>query len=73
MYLGGGGTIMKAIFAVGEESQENSVYSSHWGGFKFLFNLKIGFKYNFSRMYLLGRTSILMSTFTDEETPGFHN
>lgn len=47
---------MKVIFAVEEESQQNSFNSSHWNGFKFFFNLKIGFIYNFSRMHLLGRT-----------------
>lgn len=56
MYLGWGGTIMKAIFAVEEESQQNSFNSGHWSGLKFFFNLKIGFKYNCSRMHLLGRT-----------------
>lgn len=59
MYLGWGVTIMKAVLAAEEESQQKSFNSSHQSGFKLFFNPKIGFRYNFSRMYLLGKTKYI--------------
>lgn len=50
---------MKAVLAEEEISRQNSFNSSHQSGLKLFFNLKIRFKYNFSRTYLLGRTKYI--------------
>lgn len=56
MYLDQAVIIMKAFSTAQDDSQQNSLHSNHLSGFKFFFNLKIGFKHNFSRTYLFGRT-----------------